>query len=69
MTCEHPTMLKAKIAKKNNDIKLDNKLESYCCMSCGELFLVYHISLLDNLEFSQILKKGVKEWKENIPRT
>jgi len=68
MTCVHATILRAKIAKKGKDIKLQNELEPYCCLTCGELFLVHPISLTDNPEFTEILKKGVKEWKENIPR-
>lgn len=68
MTCEHPTMIKAKMAKKGKDIELDNKLEPYCCLNCGGLFLVYPISLADNPEYAKILKDGVAEWKKNIPR-
>lgn len=66
--CNHPTMLKAKIAKKDKDIELNNDLIPYACLSCGELFLVYHVSLKGNPEFEKILKDGVKEWKKNIPK-
>jgi len=66
--CEHPTMLKAKIAKGKKEVKLDNSLVPYACLSCGELFLVYHVSLKDNPEFAKILKDGVREWKKHIPR-
>ncbi len=65
--CEHPTMLKAKIANKDKDVELDNSLLPYCCLTCGELFLIHHISLKDNPEFAQILKDGVQEWKKHIP--
>ena len=69
MTCkDHPTLIKAKIAKKNKDINLDNQLEPYCCITCGALLLSYPISLRDNPEFAEILQKGVKEWKDNLPR-
>ena len=66
--CDHPTLLKAKISKKDHEIDLNNGLLPYACLSCGELFLTYSVSLADNPEFQKILTDGVKEWKKNIPR-
>jgi hypothetical protein len=70
MTCEHPTMLKAKLADKNKDIELDNnQLAPYCCLKCGKLFFIYPTKFELTPEFEKILKDAVKEWKKHLPHT